>query len=282
MPTLSVTWCPNPLRPTSDREHKTVALMDGDTVYSVIVRLGLRDTPLAATLNGQRVYASMLRATTVRTSDVLVLQQAARGIETSAIAAKFIMYGDMAYGAAMAWATVISFAANAVISMAISAVASSLAKPSGSSNSQKADNAPNAYGIEGGANGARPYEPLPLVLGEHRVFPDYATRPFAEFVLDPTAVQEVINNTPATEMRLHPPFSVTAGVAAEPWTKISANEFVTYYGDNAARTLTSSVSTVTQPHTFVISVAGSNVQVATYEDYLSLTSQTDNGNYGGG
>ncbi|MCY4548112.1 MAG: host specificity factor TipJ family phage tail protein [Defluviicoccus sp.] len=36
------------------------------------------------------------------------------------------------------------------------------------------------YSLAGGANRARLYEPLPLVLGEHRVFPDLAAREFTE------------------------------------------------------------------------------------------------------
>ncbi len=37
------------------------------------------------------------------------------------------------------------------------------------------------YALAGGANRARPYQPLLLLLGEHRVFPDLAARPYTEF-----------------------------------------------------------------------------------------------------
>ena len=37
------------------------------------------------------------------------------------------------------------------------------------------------YSLSGGANRARPWAPLPLVLGTHRLFPDLAAREFTEF-----------------------------------------------------------------------------------------------------
>ena len=43
------------------------------------------------------------------------------------------------------------------------------------------------YSLTGGANRARPYAPLLLVLGTHRVFPDLASRPYTEFVSSPRA-----------------------------------------------------------------------------------------------
>jgi sulfur carrier protein ThiS len=273
IPTISVTWCPHPLRPASEREVKCVALADGDTVASIIERLGLNQTPLTATLNGTPLNAIGRRAAVVRESDVLVLQQVA-GLEASTMAAKLIMYGEMSYGAAMAIGTVLAFAANAAISMAMSAIASSLTKKSTSQGQSASDNAPTTYSIEGGSNAARPYEPLPLVLGEHRVFPDYASRPFAEFVPDPTAIMEVINNTPVYEVQTHPPFDIEDGVPVAPWTAIGGSTgFYAFYGDNAARSYTSSMhGTVTQPHTFVVRIDPETDEqvVATYEDYLVL------------
>ncbi|MDR2155895.1 MAG: hypothetical protein LBE78_12880 [Burkholderiaceae bacterium] len=288
IPTLSVIWCPNPLRPASEREHKAVALMDGDTVQSIIGRLGLVDTPLAAALNGDPLDdAARWPQATVHAGDVLVLQQVARDFGASTIAAKLVMYGEMAYGTALALGTVLAFAANTVISMALSAIASSLMRKSAGSG-QDNDNAPTAYSIEGGSNDARPYEPLPLVLGEHRIFPDYAGRPFAEFVLDPTSATDVINNTPQIETMMHPTFGFDDAVppaVIEPWTQIKTDSAFVYYGDNAPRTYTSSnQGTVTQPHTFVVrtQTLGGAPVVATYEDYLVLIQQGSGGGDGGG
>lgn len=40
----------------------------------------------------------------------------------------------------------------------------------------------NAFDITGFQNQARPFEPIPQILGRRRVFPDYGTRPFTEIV----------------------------------------------------------------------------------------------------
>ena len=38
------------------------------------------------------------------------------------------------------------------------------------------------YALAGGSNRARHYAPLPLIFGQHRVFPDYGAKPFTEFL----------------------------------------------------------------------------------------------------
>ncbi|MFT4190831.1 MAG: hypothetical protein QM617_04810 [Comamonas sp.] len=289
MPTISVTWCPNPLRPASDRQALTVALVPGDTVQAIVGRLGLASTPLAVVINGRPLGAEQWSATPVAVSDLLVLRQVPKGVvEGSAVTAKLIMSANMAYGTAFVLGTAIAFAANAAIAFAVSTLASSLARKS-SSSAYAADDAPTAYSVEGGSNSARPYEPLQLVLGEHRVYPDYACRPFAEYVLDPTTTTEVINNTPVYETQTHPDFGFSAGEVLSPWVLISTTgsatdgDLLAYYGDGASRTYTSSSGgTVTRPHTFVVRHTASTDQVATYEDYLTLIADTgDDGSSGG-
>ena len=49
------------------------------------------------------------------------------------------------------------------------------------------------YSLSGGGNRARLYEPLPLVLGRHRVFPDLAAAEFTEFVNDEQFLAQVFH-----------------------------------------------------------------------------------------
>ncbi|EFI60759.1 MULTISPECIES: MoaD/ThiS family protein [Comamonas] len=281
MPTLSVIWCPNPLRPASDRKVLPVALAGSETLHDIVERLGLADTPLAIMSNGRPVAAEDWAATPVSVSDLIVIHQVAKGIvEGSTVAAKLVMYGEIGWTAAFALGTVAAFAANAVIAFAISALAGSLSARS--ATSAKGDDAPTAYSIEGGSNSARNYEPLQLVLGEHRVFPDYAGRPFGEFVPDPSTATEVINNTPVYETRTHPPFGFEGTAVIAPWVLIRTDVWesgtIEYYGDQASRTYTSSSGgTVTQPHTFVVSHQGLFDSVTTYEDYLVQITPPESG-----
>lgn len=49
------------------------------------------------------------------------------------------------------------------------------------------------YSLSGGSNRLRPYEPLPLLMGNHRIFPDYASKPYTEFEGDDQYLYQVFN-----------------------------------------------------------------------------------------
>ncbi|MEY2653137.1 MAG: hypothetical protein RLZZ524_164, partial [Pseudomonadota bacterium] len=49
------------------------------------------------------------------------------------------------------------------------------------------------YSLSGGSNQVRPYGPLPLVLGKHRVFPDLASKPYTEFAGDDQYLIQLFN-----------------------------------------------------------------------------------------
>jgi sulfur carrier protein ThiS len=293
---IGVIYCPNPLRPASERQVHRLAITSCDTIASLVQRLGLAATPLAATLNGTAVPRRRWRRTRVRAFDVLVLQQVARG----ASIALWVGESATAAGKSVGWATVLAMAAyvafNVVVSMALSMLANALA--GNKSNRQTDDSSPTAYSIEGGSNSVRPYEPLPLVLGEHRLFPDYASRPFAEFVEDETTTHEVINNTPAFEPRTPPEWSYTPGkdqwspiTPAPPWTLIATSAVgdigtYEYYGDNAARTYNRPFGfpsgVITQPHTFVVRHSPFSWEDDAITDYESWLTTQQPPDFGGG
>lgn len=49
------------------------------------------------------------------------------------------------------------------------------------------------YSLSGGSNSVRPYEPLPVVLGTHRIFPDYGSKPYTELEGDDQYLYQVFN-----------------------------------------------------------------------------------------
>ncbi len=75
------------------------------------------------------------------------------------------------------------------------------------------DNPSPTYSLSGGANRARPFEPMPLLLGTHRIFPDLGAREYTEFEGEDQYLMQVFNfglsdlnlsdfrigNTPLTE-----------------------------------------------------------------------------------
>ncbi|WP_295377153.1 host specificity factor TipJ family phage tail protein [uncultured Pseudacidovorax sp.] len=274
VPVLDVTWCPDPLRPISRRETRRIALTGSDTVDSLVKRLGLQPTPLAAQLNGRTVNSRRWHRKRVHEGDVLVLQQVAHGTEVAAVAMESAAFAGKGAAVTAAIGVVVTFAVNLALSLTVSALLASLAKKK--EQRPTTDYTPTAYSIEGGGNTARPYEPLPIVLGEHRFFPDYASRPFAEFVLDPSTSTEVINNVPTFDRRSPPAINIedfdpTAEEPAlpAPWVLIDSGiddeDTISpkkwwRFGDGAARTYdrrnpdTWQVETVTYPHTFIVYV----------------------------
>ena len=281
---IEVVWCPNPLRPVADRQVRRLLSTGCDTVDSVVKRLGLHGTPLVVTLNACEVRRRRWYRKRVRPGDSLVLVQRPRGFETAILAAQ--LFGTI-NAFTMAAAAALSFlASDLVIGLAISMLANSLfgAERGGASSQGNQDTGITAYGIEGGANQLRPYAPLSLVLGEHRMFPDYASRPFSEFVTDLDTAYEVINGTATYEDRAVPVFTPVAPVPPAtsptvnpPWTLLIETDGFAYYGDNNPRTynrqiLTGGVEAITQPHSCVIkrNIYGTIVDELTdYESYLN-------------
>lgn len=280
---VDVTWCPNPLRPVADRQVRRVVLTGTDTVDSIVQRLGLRGSSLQVSLNATEVPRRRWGRKKVREGDALVLTQRMRGVETGAatVATK------IAEGAAwyeIAGAAILAFlVSDFAIALAISFIANSLARK-GSPRSKQPEAAIAAYSIEGGSNASRPYAPLPLVLGEHRFFPDYASRPFSEYVPDPTTTHRVLNRIPVYENQVPLAWSLLeeydeitdtyTWTPTAPWVQIDpppddVSGYV-YFGDAQPRNYLSLSGPQAMPHTFVIRHTpgdedGSGDQVNDYE-----------------
>ena len=65
--------------------------------------------------------------------------------------------------------------------------------PLPSPDTAQAARAEPVYSLTGGANRARPYEPLLLVLGEHRVFPDLGAAEYTEIAGDDQYLHQIFN-----------------------------------------------------------------------------------------
>lgn len=259
---VDVVWCPNPMRPVADRKVRRLVLTGSDTVGSIVRRLGLVAASVSVTLDGCAVARKRWYRKRVRPESTLVVVQQVHGFDPATLTAKLIMDYALSYATATALATLAYVGTQIGIALAISTLANGLMRKDVPGGSEPAA-ALATYSIEGGSNEARPYSPLPLVLGEHRVFPDYASRPFVEYVPDPTTEHEVINSTPAYALETPPAWSAVDEYDAftetwtvtpvAPWTLIVEESGIQYYGDNADRTYTDhSGNPVTQPHTFVV------------------------------
>lgn len=89
------------------------------------------------------------------------------------------------FGQAVSWSSVFSGLVSVAGKMLISRLASppqqNLSQASGGAGGGSAAAVSPTYSLSGGANRARPYEPMPLVMGRHRVFPDFGAKFYSEF-----------------------------------------------------------------------------------------------------
>ena len=153
--------------------------------------------PAVAQVNGALVAREGWRDVVLREGDVVAVRVAVAGGEGSnpiavilsiaiLVAAPYLAgailgYGFTAAGAIAAGATITGSILTAAIGIGGLLIVNSLFPPRLPKPAEAAGQPDPQYSIAGGANRARPYEPLQLVLGTHRVFPDLAAREYTEF-----------------------------------------------------------------------------------------------------
>lgn len=86
---------------------------------------------------------------------------------------------------------VVSILGNAIISRMFTADSPALSQVSGAGGAS-ASVSPT-YSLTGGSNQTRKYQPLPLVLGAHKIFPDNGIRTYTEFVDDDQILYQVFH-----------------------------------------------------------------------------------------
>lgn len=100
------------------------------------------------------------------------------------------------FGAELLWGKVfgglVSVLGNALISRIFTPDQPALAEASGRGPFSGGNVSPT-YSLSGGSNRARPYSPMPLVLGRHIIFPDYGAKFYTEFVGDDQYLYQVFH-----------------------------------------------------------------------------------------
>jgi hypothetical protein len=85
---------------------------------------------------------------------------------------------------------------------------------------------PEGYGVVGGSNQARRFAPLPIVMGKHRIFPDYASPWSVDYVTDYAVYRNVCNNTPVYGDVVMPDFAFSPSPASKAWNLFTPAEQV--------------------------------------------------------
>lgn len=228
MNSVSVIHHPHPILPALAQEFREHAWRSGETVRELLIRQGLdMHKEIVVVLNDRLLTVAEWDEICPQPSDILNVQAVVSGgggkdgggsnalqvvlMIVVMVVAWYVApelgafmggFGEGAtastvgnFGLTLGQWTGISAAA---VMMAGNMVLGAVFKPSGkalsSANGLEAAsaNTPN-YSLSGGSNSIRPYEPMPVVMGRHRIFPDYGAKPYTEFQGEDQYLYQVFN-----------------------------------------------------------------------------------------
>ncbi len=214
----SLVWCPHPLVPSEGRVVEMSPPTGSETLRAYLQRLGVDlSGPVIVAIDRTVIPCHWLDRVRPKPGTIITVHAAVAGDDGSqvvavvamialTIAAPYLagaMYGLATSGVALTSAQAAVWAANSVIGMAMTTgitVAGSMLisaltpKPKvdlGRAMSVAKDSP--TYSLAGGSNQSRPYEPLALTLGRHRVFFDLASRPYTVNVGDDQYLYQVFH-----------------------------------------------------------------------------------------
>lgn len=298
---VTVVHCKNPVL----RSEKTLKphLTGRCTAYRFLAREGYLAQDALVAINGVPQTNTALKAHRLANDDVIdVAVVAGTGAE---FVAWLVMVGEVSLGTAQVIAAVGGLIISAVINAGIQAIIGSASggggtrgdtQAGGSSSQANAraaqDRGTSSYGLSGGSNAFRQNQGMSILLGTHRMFPDFGSRWWLDYILDPTGDHYVLNGEPNLIMLSVPSFAIVdAGFnATAPWSRIGGDPESPvfenlYYGDNQARSyIDYTGDPVTHIYTFCIRLERSfyeqgtgaemvivhvnTLSYTTYEDFL--------------
>jgi len=186
----ALVWCPHPLA-AAGRQVFRAAFLPGESISAYLDRVGLdlARRPVALYLNDDAVQCDAWSLTFPKLDDIITVRAVVHGgggdgnkvLRTMLTIA--VMVAAPAYGATLGASLGASAAVGtAMISiggmMVVNAI---LPPPSPDLGNAQGGNESPTYSLNGGANRARLMQPMPLVIGSHRIVPDLGAREYTEF-----------------------------------------------------------------------------------------------------
>lgn len=196
MNAITVTHSPHPILPAAGRSFHAHGWRAGESVRNVLMAHGFdAHQEIVIGLNDRLLTVAEWDTLCPAPGDIINVQATVSGGDDSnpiAFVASIAMLFIAPQLSAAMWAEAgaISLGAgvtvgsltSAVISVAGNALVNAVFKPSGGDLNRATTSLSSSptYSLAGGSNGARPYEPLPIVMGRHIIFPDLGAKPFTE------------------------------------------------------------------------------------------------------
>ena len=205
MNTVPVTFSPHPLT-AQGRQQLGVLWEDGRTIREHLIAAGVDlHREVVIFHNDRLLTVSEWDVVCPRPGDLINVEAVVSGGDDSNPLATILSIAVMVFAPELTTALVGINGAAALgsfgVTMVTAAIAiggnlliSSLFRPSQASSATNSIAAESpTYSLAGGSNRMRPYEPLPVVMGNHRIFPDYGSKPYTEFEGDDQYLYQVFN-----------------------------------------------------------------------------------------
>lgn len=187
MPAPSLVYCPHPLLAAAGRRIVYEPFLQGESIGAYLDRAGVGlSPPVLLALNDRPVPREQWHATFPRPGDLITVRALVQGggdsggsnpIRTILSIALLVVAPQMG-----AWLLPANTAlGTALVMVGGSLLVNALAPPPKPPKPGESAAASPTYALSGAANRARPFEPLPLVFGTHRIYPDLGAKPYTEF-----------------------------------------------------------------------------------------------------
>lgn len=214
---VTLTSSRNPYLPHADRRLQTAIISYGSTIEEVLTQFDAHPGRSMARLilDGEYIPRTRWSQVCVRPGSIITLQHEAQGggkggsnplmivLQIAVLAAGFwggpALAGMMGLsgtaftlgGAAVTWSGIMS----GIIGLGGSILLGSLlAPPTQKISTGLNSGLPNqTYNLSGGSNAMRPWQPLLLIMGEHRVYPDISAKASAKYVHNEQYLSVVFN-----------------------------------------------------------------------------------------
>lgn len=186
----NLVYSPHPLLAAANRKLLYAPFVPGESLAIWLSRLGITigAHPVILALNDRIVPRDQWGAAFPQEGDIVTIRATIQGggeggsnpLRTVLTIALLIAAPQA--GAFLAWGTGVPAAVGTALTIVGGTLIidrlAPLPKPPRPGESPAAS---PTYSLAGAGNRARPYEPLPLVLGTHRIYPDLGAKPYTEF-----------------------------------------------------------------------------------------------------
>lgn len=205
--TLQFIWHPHPIIPTAGREIRDITIQPGSTVREICLAAGIdAGQPITINLDDRRLTDAEWDTVCPQPGQMLSVQAAvadgggdggSNPLQVVLLVSVIALSIAAPYLAPAAWGTIgaaggvtmvgamLSAAVGIAGAMIVNAVFSAgYNSPNMATNNGANSQASPTYSLSGGNNRMRQFEPMPVVMGSHRFFPDLGAKPYTEYVGD--------------------------------------------------------------------------------------------------